>query len=259
MTIVCPKCMHKSDDDDQVCEKCGAMLHATQRRDAPGSPAGPDWADLTGSGSRYGSRATAGDAPSSPNAKTARVVIGTERIASNGDSADAIREALAYVESGSDKSKAQTRYQPKGTRPRRRIDQKLMATIVITVIAVIAVTLIFVLTGSSPSKAGTKGGGTAPATSPTLLFQFSGSGPDTTGSFVTSAPFTFSYRLSCQPALATPSTFVLLKDKTKVDEVSSNVGATVEKGTHTQFGTAGSYTISVEAPSSCSWTVSGLT
>jgi hypothetical protein len=259
MTIVCPKCMHKSDDDDQVCEKCGALLHSTQRRDAAGLPVDPDWADLAGAGSLSGAGTTAGRASSSPNAKTGRVVIGTERIASNGDSADAIREALAYVEAGSDKSKAQTRYIPKGSKPRRRIDQKLLATIVITVIAVIAVVLIFVLTGSSPSKAGTKGGGTTPATSPTLLFQFSGTGQDTTGSFVTSGPFTFSYRLSCQPALTTPSVFVLEKNKTKVDEVASNVGSTLERGTHTQFGTAGTYTISVDTPSSCSWTVSGLT
>jgi len=257
MTIVCPKCMHKAGDDERVCAKCGALLlSAAQRRDVVRAP------DDSAAAKSGGSRPKTGPGDSSPSLSVGptQIAAGREKIATNGDSAEAIREALEYLESGADrKATYQSKYVPKGAKPERRINQKWLATIVITVLAVIAVSLFFGLKSSPSSNTGSKGAGNTPVTSATLLFQYSGSGTSTTGSFVTSAPFMFSYRLSCQSPLTVPSTFVLLKDRTKVDVVSSNVGAAVEKGTQSNFGAGGAYTISVDAPPTCTWTILGLT
>jgi hypothetical protein len=92
-----------------------------------------------------------------------------------------------------------------------------------------------------------------------LLFQYNGTGVGTTNSFTTTAPFTFAYSLSCPVAVSKPVAFGLLKDGDNIDLVDSNIGAKTEKGTHPDFGAKGSYEISVNAPSTCSWTVSGTT
>lgn len=253
MTIVCPKCMHKSDDDEHVCEKCGALLvSASGRREvvrAPDDASTHDPSDLIAS-------IRSGESGSAGGARVTQVPIGTDKIATNGDSAEAIRDALEYLESGRDKSKSPRRYPGPTVKPPRRINQGWFVTIGITVLAIIVVILFFTLTGSS-NNSGTKAGATQ-LTNPTLLFEFTGSGPSTTGSFITNSPFNFKYHLSCQPALTTPASFILLKDGTKVAEVTSNTGDTVEKGTASPIGASGTYTISVQAPTSCNWTISGL-
>jgi len=262
MTIVCPKCMHKSDDDERVCAKCGAMLlSAAHRRgfvrapDDAGDPARALSSTVT-PGPAASASVGISDLAKSSDKKS------NDKIATNGDAAGAIRDALEYLESSGGKSKPQIKYSGQGATPTRddkprRIDEKWLATIVITFLAVIAVSLFFGLSGSSPSA--TKGGGTTNSTTPTLIFEYSGSGTSTTGSFIANGPFTFTYKLSCQPALTTPATFVLLKDNTKVDQVASAQAGTSVNGTHTDFGASGTYRISVDAPTSCTWTLSGLT
>src|ERR1700722_3203318 len=180
MTIVCPKCMQKSDDDEQVCAKCGALLlsAAPQRR---GVVRAPDHID---DATRSLSSTVATGPAASASVGISDLARSNDKIATNGDSAGAIRDALEYLESGGDKSKPQIKYSDHRTKPPRdikprRIDQKWLVTIVVTILAVIAVSLFFGLSGSSP-KTGTNGGTTNSTTS-TVIFQYSGSGTSTTG------------------------------------------------------------------------------
>jgi hypothetical protein len=131
-------------------------------------------------------------------------------------------------------------------------------TIVVTVLAILAVSLYFGLKSSPAAPTSHSGGGPAPTPTSTLLFQFSGSGASTTGSFTTTAPFTFSYRVACTTTLTKAVSFTLLKGGKKVDLATSGVGNAVERGTLDHFGIFGAYTFSVDAPSPCTWTVSGL-
>jgi hypothetical protein len=251
MTIVCPKCMRRSEDDETVCAKCGAILRSpTQPRGEAGTPGNAEAVNATGSLSSTGPNGS-----TSP-ADIAQVSTGTGNVTTNDDSAEAIRDALDYLESGSRKPKSPTTFAGSTAKPPRPDKQKWIITIGITALVILAIGLFFGLSGSSKNSAGDKGAATD-TTVAKVLFQNTGSGTSTTGSFTTNAPFKFSYDLSCQPALAAPVAFMLLKDNTKVDEVMSNAGNTVEKGTHSGFGVSGVYTISVQAPTSCSWTISG--
>ncbi len=93
----------------------------------------------------------------------------------------------------------------------------------------------------------------------TSLFQFDGSGPSTTGPFTATGSFTFSYTLTCPEDLATPATFELLRAGRSIEDVASGVGSLQESGNQPDFGASGTFTVSVDAPATRAWTVSGDT
>jgi hypothetical protein len=272
MTIVCPKCMSKSADDVNICGKCGSPLLSAAERRVISVPLDFDPDDISGGPSGTGSRASTG-------VGQRKVGVGTGKIATNGDSAAAIREALEHLESSTEyKARVQpTRTQPDRVQPGRtqpgrtgpgrtgpggkaapKFNRKALVTIVATVLAIIAVSLYFGLKGS-PAAPASHSSGPGPTATTTLLFQFAGSGTSTTGSFTTTAPFKFSYRVACTTTLTKPVTFTLVKDGKKVDLATSGVGNAVESGTLDDFGVGGAYAFSVNAPSPCTWTVSGAT
>ena len=252
MTIVCPKCMHKAADDDHVCERCGgALAGASERRPVVSSTAGVDSSNSTSSRS------------SRRVSRSGVATFDKQQVAGNGDSAADIREALEYLEAANqNKPMARIEYSDDDARPkvepRRKVNRTWLTTIIVTVVAAIALSLFFGLSGSSSPSTVTKGtNGSVPAQTPTLLFQFAGTGTKTTGSFTASGAFKFAYRVSCQTAIAAPATFSLLRSGVKVGEVVSGSGATSESGSEKSFGVAGSFTLSIDAPPSCSWSVAG--
>jgi hypothetical protein len=273
MTIVCPKCMHKSGDDERVCGKCGAPLLSAAQRRVINVPVGFDPDEISGAPS--GSQQTDSSAPTGLHER--KVGVGPGKIASNGDSAAAIREVLEHLETSTEyKAKAQpSRTQP-GTQPGRtppgrtgpgrpgagkaqpKFNRKALFSIVGTVVVIIAVILYFGLKGS-PAAPASHSSGPGPTPTTTLLFQFAGSGTSTTGSFTTTGPFKFDYRVACTTTLTKAVSFTLVKDGKKVDFATSGVGNAVESGALDNFGIGGAYAFSVDAPSPCTWTVSGST
>ena len=267
MTIVCPKCMHKSADDVNVCGKCGAPLLAAGARRVINVPIDFDPDEIAGAPS--GTRQT--DARATTGVNQRKVGAGAGQVASNGDSAAAIREALEHLETTTEyRPKVQSpRAQPGRTPPSRtgpgrpgagkaqpKFSPKALITIVATVVAVIAVILYFGLK-SSPAAPASHSAGPAPTSTTALLFQFAGSGTSSTGSFTTTASFKFNYRVACTAVLTKPVSFTLVKDGKKVDLATSGVGNAVESGTLDDFGVGGAYAFSVDAPAPCTWTVSG--
>ncbi|MGO9341318.1 MAG: hypothetical protein ACLP6E_02180 [Acidimicrobiales bacterium] len=255
--------MHKSADDDRVCGRCGALLlTASERRklvraraQAPtANPAAPE------NGARPGSAPTA--------------VATGQRVAAKDESAQAIaiREALEHLDSAEERRSVPDRRVPveRRTADRRdtaapskglKISRAWLIAMVVTVLVAIAIGLFLGLGGGSNASSGS-GGGT-PSSGPTAttvsLFQFTGSGPSTTGPFTTTTAFTFSYTVNCQEDLADPAVFQLMRAGHPLSQVASGVGGLTESGNEPSFGMSGTFTVAVSAPTSCTWTVSGET
>jgi hypothetical protein len=260
--------MHKLPDDVDICGKCGSPLLSAAQRRVTSVPLDLDPDKL--SGPPPGTRQT--ESRASTGLHERKVGVTTGKIATNGDSAAALQEALEYLESASEHKQLPPRTMagrpppgrtPPGRagtqrKPQPKFNRKALATIVATVVAIIAVSLYFGLKGT-PAAPASHSGGPGPTQTTTLLFQFAGSGESTTGSFTTTAPFKFSYRVACTTTLVKPVTFTLVRDGKKVDLATSGVGNAVESGTLENFGDGGAYAFSVDAPSPCTWTVSGAT
>lgn len=255
MTIVCPKCMHKSADEEHVCGKCGALLLRAEERRVITAPEDVDPADLSGSPSAI--RQT--DPRSATKVDKPRSSVGARKTAPSENPIDAIKEALALLgDTAEQKPQVKARPPTENRKPDRRINRGPLPTIVVMVVAIIAVSLYFGLKGSS-SAGPVKTGGPGPTAGSTLLFQFAGSGKATTGSFATKAPFKLTYRVACPSAPTQLATFALQKGTTKIDTVTSAVGNSVESGTRADFGIAGTFTFLVDVPPPCTWTISGST
>jgi hypothetical protein len=233
MTNVCPKCMHTSADEQSVCERCGTPLLST----APGGDAVHPTADLA-----------PGRPTSSPRSTTAT------------GHKSAITDVIEYLESTAHpKPKAQLPSEEQDAKPERRINRSSKITIAVVVVAVIAIGLFFGLDGTSSGTPTTNTGTPTAAKTPALLFQFAGSGSSTTGTFSSTAPFTFTYKLTCQNVITTPYKFELLRNAANIGLVDSKIGAKVENGTQKNFGKSGTSAIAVDTPSTCKWVISGST
>jgi hypothetical protein len=232
MTIVCPKCMHKAADEERVCPRCSTILLSPEQRQALVHR--PTNGERKGSPRRSESTAKASGSP-------------TTGLATSVDPSDALREALEYLETKGDNPP-----------PRRRRYIPEAATIGATVAVAIGVGLFFGLTGSHASPSDTTSTPTTAANpANAAIFQFNGAGASTTGPFTSPSAFTLGYRLTCTENLTTAVKFELLRAGHVVDAISSDIGSKQEDNTDPAFGGAGTFTISVNAPSSCDWTVSG--
>jgi len=186
-----------------------------------------------------------------------------------------IREALEYFDTADEGRTAPDRRAPADRRtgdrrdgerrdaagpPARKGNRAWLIAMGVTVVVAIVVGLLLGLGGGS-NASGSGGGGTASSATATTvsLFQFTGSGPSTTGPFTTTGAFTLSYTVSCQEDLADPAVFQLMRAGHPVSEAASGVGGLTEAGSEPAFGTSGTFTVAVSAPTSCTWTVSGGT
>ncbi len=262
VTIVCPKCMHKSADEETVCGRCGGLLlSAAQKRKLVVDQADEAPRTMTASDNGVGLGST----------RVAQRV--GERVAVKEESAEAkaIREALEYLGS-SDESPAKAadrrtaadrrsttdRRQTGGPpTPARKVNSTWLVTIGITLLVAIGLGLFLGLGGGSNASSPTSTTGPSASAATVSLFQFTGSGPSTTGPFTAGATFTFSYTVNCPKDLATPAVFQLLRAGRSVGQVSSSVGGLRESGNQPSFGTVGTFTVSVNAPPTCTWTISG--
>jgi hypothetical protein len=252
MTIVCPKCMQKAADDQRICPRCGTiLLSASQRHELIHKP-GENGSQNEGSipvGSARAASGTSTGRRGSASATTTPV-----------SSADALKEALEYIDSGGNKKPPGSRRKTgEAAAPERRVSRPWAVTIGVTLLAAIGVGAFFGLTGGSgpaPARTDAKTTTTVPQGP---LFNFNGAGPSTTGTFTTTSAFNFTYRVTCTAALGSPVTFELLRGGHPVDQVLSTEGSTQEDGTQPGFGTAGTFTIAVKAPTSCDWSLSGST
>ncbi len=254
--------MHKSDGDERVCGNCGGILltpaehRKLVRARAQQSLAGQASVE---NGARQGS------------GPTVRTVA--RKLATRGANPElaAIHEALDYLRSTDDRSSMPDRRAPADRRATDRRDTEgpsqgrkpsrgWLIAIGVTVVIAIVVGLVLGTGGGGSNASGSGGGADSGATATTIsLFQFTGSGPSTTGPFTTTSAFTFSYTVTCQEVLADPAVFQLLRAGHDVGEVSSGVGTLTLTGSQPAFGTAGTFTVAVDAPTSCTWTVDGDT
>ena len=254
--------MHKSADEERVCGRCGGLLlNAAERRKV----------------ARAHAEESDGKRVNSENGTSARspvLQMDTDRTSRVDETAEAIaiREALEYLDASADRRATADRRSPperraagerrsngaasKGTHKENRA---WLIPIAVTVLLAIGLGLFFSLGGSSKTQA--PGGSTAPSATATTttLFQFTGSGPSTTGPFTTTGAFTFTYTVTCQEDLANPVVFQLLRAGRSIGEAASSVGGLQESGNEPSFGTSGTFTVSVTAPPSCTWMVSGET
>lgn len=256
VTIVCPKCMHKAADEERVCVRCGALLlSAAERRRV----------------ARRHAEESNGKQVNSENGASTRspvLQMDADRIAPADESAEAIaiREALAYLDAPADRratpdrrSPAERRSSGSGSKEGHKENRAWLIPIAVTLLVAIGLGVFFSLGSGSNTHA--PGGSTAPSATATTttLFQFTGSGPSTTGPFTTTGAFTFSYTITCQEDLGSPVVFQLLRAGRSIGEAASSVGGLQESGNEPSFGTAGTFTVTVDAPPSCTWMVSGET
>lgn len=263
---MCPKCMHKSADEERVCGRCGALLlSAAQRRKMA---RGPAEAHVKRTRSENGSGSGA----------SSMVLTAGDGVATKDGSAEAIaiREALEYLDTSGDRRSSEDRRSPTDRRTatdrrfagdRRatragptsghKVSRAWLITIGVTVLVAIGFGVFLGLRGGT-NASGTVGTTASSTSAKTVsLFQFTGSGPSTTGPFTATAAFTFSYTVSCQGALQSPAVFELLRAGHAVGGVATGVGGVLESGNEPSFGTSGTFTVQVNAPVSCTWTVSG--
>ncbi len=253
--------MHKSDGDERVCGNCGGiLLTPAEHRKLVRARALQSVAGQAGveNGARPGS---------GPTVRTVTRKLETKE--ANPELA-AIREALDYLQSTDDRRSMPDRRAPADRRDTDRRDTEgpsggrtpsrgWLIAIGVTVVVAIVVGLVLG-TGGGSNSSGSGGGTASSATATTIsLFQFTGSGPSTTGPFTTTSAFTFSYTVTCQEVLADPAVFQLLRAGHDIGEVSSGVGTRTLTGSQPAFGTGGTFTVAVGAPTSCTWTVSGDT
>ncbi len=252
MTIVCPKCMHKAADEERVCPRCGTILLSAKQRQ-----------ELIHSATNGESEAAPAPAPTRRRSagRTAPVNAGTSGVATSDNPAEALREALEALESLGDSPPPRRRvYQSKADQPKRKVSRGWATTIGISAAVALGVGLFFGLQGSSPStNAGTSTPTTAGNPANAAIFQFNGAGASTTGPFTSPSAFTLGYKVTCTASLTKPATFELLREGKVISQVASSVGGTQQSGIQSAFGGSGTFTISVDAPSTCDWTVSGTT
>jgi hypothetical protein len=253
--------MHKSEGEERVCGNCGGiLLTPAEHRKLVRARAQQSLAGQAGVGN--GARPGSG-----PTVKTV-----TRKLETKGANPElaAIREALDFLQSTDDRRAMPDRRAPADRRDTDRRDTQGGPSqgrrpsrgwlIAIGVTVVVAIVAGLVLGTGGGSNAGAGGGTASSATATTIsLFQFTGSGPSTTGPFTTTSAFTFSYTMTCQEVLADPAVFQLLRAGHDIGEVSSDVGTHTLTGSQSAFGTAGTFTVAVDAPTSCTWTVSGDT
>jgi hypothetical protein len=251
MTIVCPKCMNKAADEERVCPRCGTiLLSAKQRQEL-----------IRRSSNGENEAATAPPRRRSAARAGTEDQAGTTGLATSVNPADALREALEAIESLGDSPPPRRRvYQSKADQPKRKVTRGWAVTIAVSAVVALGVGLFFGLQGSSPStNAATSTPTTAGNPANAAIFQFNGAGASTTGPFTSPSAFTLGYKVTCTASLTNPAKFELLREGHVADQVSSSVGSTQESGIDPAFGGAGTFTISVNAPSTCDWTVSGTT
>jgi hypothetical protein len=253
--------MHKSPDEERVCGRCGGLLlNAAERRKV--ARAHSDESNTKQVNSENGA---------GPRSRTLQ--IDTARVAPKDESASAIaiREALEYLDSPPDRRATPDRRTPAerragdrrateaGSKPSHKENRAWLIPLGVTLLVATGLAVFFSLHGGSSASG--PGGTTAPSATPTTttLFQFTGSGPSTTGPFTATAAFTFSYSVTCQENLAGPVMFQLLRAGRSIGQVASSSGGLRESGNEPSFGTSGTFTVSVSAPTSCTWMVSGQT
>jgi hypothetical protein len=275
MTIVCRKCMHKSREGTDVCPACGSILVKAADRHVVGADENVevDQAELSSSRS-------ASDKPDSVR----RFVSSAEGIAKQRardearvESDEAMREVLDNLSTSTKDNRGSSNPYSNGTRPGTRPskedtkpfwkrDPKLTAIAGGTLLVVVVVGLIFGLGGSSGSsnnngynKNGTTKAVSIPGSVTQSIFQFSGEGSGVTSAFTSTSTFLLSYKVDCPAPLAAPATFKLVKGTTSVGEVTSGVASTKESGSQSSFGGAGTFNVSVDTPSTCTWLIRGDT
>jgi hypothetical protein len=245
--------MHKAADEERVCPRCGTiLLSAKQRQELIRSATNGDGevaAATAPSRRRSAGRTGPGDK------------AGTPGLATSDNPADALREALEALESLGESPPPRRRvYQSKADQPKRKVNRGLVTTIVVSLAVALGVGLFFGLKGSPPrSNTGTSTPTTSGNPANAAIFQFNGAGASATGPFTSPSAFTLGYKVTCTASLTKAATFELLREGKVVDQVASSVGTTQESGIQSAFGGSGTFTISVDAPSTCDWTVSGTT
>jgi hypothetical protein len=251
MTIVCPKCMQKAADDQRICARCGTiLLSASQRHELIHKP-GENGSQNEGAISVGSARSTSGTSAGRRG--------GTRATTTSTNPADALKEALEYIDTGNKKPGGGRRSAGGGAGPERRVSRRWALTIGVTLLAAIGVGAFFGLSGGSgPSSTGT-GTSTTTTVSQGAIFNFNGAGPSTTGTFTTTSAFTFTYRVTCTAVLNSPVTFELLRGARPIDQVLSTQGSKENDGSQPGFGTAGTFTIAVKSPTACDWSLSGST
>jgi hypothetical protein len=254
MTIVCPKCMHKAADEERVCPRCGTiLLTAKQRRDLihqPSENGNGETANPSGNGrvtlrSRRRSAGSAGHLSPTP-------------VATSLSPDDALRDALEYLNSADERPPTRRRVYQGDPEKERKVNRTWLITIGTTVVLAVGVLAFFLLKGSPPKPA-TSGTTQTTSSNPanSEIFEFNGAGASTTGPFTTPSAFALTYHVTCTAALKAPVFFTLMHSGKADGQLESNIGNTTEENTIPSFGRAGTFTISVKAPSSCDWTVSG--
>lgn len=272
--------MHKSPDGERVCGRCGALLlTVSERRNVVRRQAEASRRADTEAGRRADTEASRrADSENGSGSGAAPTVVKAGNSVATDDktaSAIAIREALEYLGSSAEAERRSTPDRRSssdrrstgekravaggGSTPGRKVNRGWLITIGLTLLVAIGLGLFLGLgSGSSASAPGGSTPSSATATT-TSLFQFDGSGPSTTGPFTTTGAFTFSYTLTCPEDLATPAIFELIRAGRSIGDVASGVGTLQESGNQPDFGTSGTFTVSVDAPATCAWTVSGDT
>lgn len=276
MTIVCRKCMHKSREGTEVCPACGSILVKAADRHVVDADDNVevDGAQPKDSPSAASSSASVRKFINSPEGVAKQRARDEARVESD----EAMRKALANLStSGKDKSGSSSPYsngKRPGTanaskedrKPLWKRDPKLTAIAGGTLLVALVVGLVFGLGGSSGSsnnsgynKNGTTKVVSIPGSVSQSIFQFSGEGSGVTSAFTSTGTFDLSYKISCPTPLTSPTTFKLVKGTSLVAEISSGVSSAKESGSQPSFGSAGTFNVSVDTPSTCTWLVRGDT
>jgi hypothetical protein len=280
MTIVCRKCMHKLSDDEQVCPECGSILLAASERRVTDSDLERELESVSASAPAPAKKASSSAVTSADIADAVRELLASTeddepqraRSETRVQSDEAMRQALSDLGDREKRTAARTggSSQPgrngsttEGPAPFWKRNPKMTALVGGVVVVAVALVLILALGGSTGSNNkgynanGTTTNVTLPGTVTQSIFQFDGEGSGVTAPFTATSAFSLTYKVSCPQALAVPATFKLLSGNSTVAEAQSRVGLTKEDGSESSFGKAGTFTVSVDAASTCSWLVEG--
>ncbi|MFZ0666155.1 MAG: hypothetical protein WAM97_10395 [Acidimicrobiales bacterium] len=272
--------MHKLSDDEQICPECGSILLSTADRRVSDPDTERELESVSVSAPFR--NATSSTVTSADIADAVRELLASSEVAepqqvrheTHIQSEEAMRQALGDLGEREKRSAARTggSTQPGrngsktgDTKPFWKRNPKLTA--VVGGIALVVVILVLIMAfGGSPNSNdkgynanGTTTNVTLPGTVTQSIFEFSGEGTGVTAPFTTTSTFALSYTVSCPQPLSAPATFKLLSDNATVAEASSPIGSTKETGSQTSFGKAGTFTVSVDAPPTCTWLVRGDT